>query len=264
MVDARRAEVLAHISANLTVSGVVPDEVFEHDIAWVVTRVFDRSLSTDERARTLETLAAMLCLRLGLQHVVIRARTEFEVDVTAERLSQGYETWSTQCKAFGDSDFTSEYVTREFGIATLNRNGVLLFVTTGAFSPDAIRVCERIIRESSVQVFRIDGAALRDIGIDETKLFDLIKRQTLEARSTRLGAEPAEVFTVLDHMRRDVWTRRPTLADLWARIQREDLFVPEHEFQPLVVAWLESQRASPEYDEGYVDTMRRSYNLPLL
>jgi hypothetical protein len=192
--------VLAAVSNDLALVGVVPDEVFEHDFPWVVERLWDDTLSTNEKGRTLEVLAGMILTRLGLQHIQLRNRSEFEVDVTADYIGTGYQTWSAQCKAYGRGQVTGEHILREFGIAILDRFSVLLFVTTSDFTEDAVLTADRIVRQTNIQVIRVNGIDLKKIAADKAALFKLVTGRSEAARRVRLGARPSEVFHEFDLM----------------------------------------------------------------
>jgi hypothetical protein len=135
LTDEAKGEALAAIVSDLSLGGVVPDEVFEHDFAWVVERLWDETLSRNERGRSLEVLAGMIYTRLGLRHIQLRKRSEFEVDVTADYVGTSYQTWSAQCKAYSHSRVTSEHILREFGIAVLDHFSVL-----GPEPPQSLRI----------------------------------------------------------------------------------------------------------------------------
>lgn len=258
LTEATKAEALAAVAADLAMSGVVPDEVFEHDFRWVVERLWNEALSRDERGRTLEVLAGMICTRLGLRNIHLRNTSEFEVDVTADYVGAGgYQTWSAQCKAYSSSNVRSEHVLREFGIAVLDRYSVLLFVTTSDFSEDAVLTADRIVRQTNVQVIRLNGRDLQVIAGDEAELFKLTRQRSEAARGIRLGARPVEVFQELDAARDWLLSERPGVAEVWVYLQRRDLLVDRALTAMLLAAWLETQRSSDRFDEEYLERVRR-------
>jgi hypothetical protein len=256
LVDASKAEALDAIAADLAFSGVVPDEVFEHDFHWVVDRLFSDELTRDERGRTLEVLASMICTRLGLRNIHLRNRSEFEVDVTADYVGSGYQTWSAQCKAYTSSKVGSDTILREFGIAVLDRYSVLLFVTTTDFSDDAVRTADRITRQTNIQVIRLNGADLRAIAADEDALFRLIQERSEQSRTVRLGARPVEVFQELDAAKEWLLGEQPSVAEVWAHLQRRDLLVERAMAAMLLASWMETQRESDAFDEDYLDRIK--------
>jgi hypothetical protein len=254
--DTRRAEVLAAVASDLAMVGVVPDEVFEHDFAWLVERLWDDSLSRNQRGETLEVLAGMICSRLGLRHVQLRNRTEFEVDVTADYLGTGYQTWSAQCKAYGSAQVRGHHILREFGIAVLDRLSVLLLVTTSDFTEDAILTAERIVRQTNIQVIRINGDDLKAIARDEGLLFRMVNVRSEAARRVRLGARPTEVFQEFDLMKEWLLNDKPEVAEVWAHLQRRDLLVDRHLVAALLATWLETQRDADGFEQSYLDQVR--------
>jgi hypothetical protein len=256
IVDKKKGELLAEVSADLAIVGAVPDEVFEHDFAWIVERLADKTLTTDEKGRALEVLAAMICWKLGLRHVVLRDRREFEVDVVAERLGAGYQAWSAQCKAFGTTKIRGDYILREFGIGILNRYDVLMFVTTTAFTRDAVAIAERIMRETSVQVILVNGSDLRRIAQDESELFRLISARSEQARELRYGDPPVVIFENFDASKDWLLQEMPTAEEVWLYLERRDVHV-ERSFVPvLLIAWLESKRGAEDFNAEYLERLK--------
>jgi hypothetical protein len=257
LTDDAKGEALAAVAADLSILGVVPDEVFEHDFAWVVDRLWDDTLSRNEKGRTLEILAGMIYTRLGLRHIQLRKRTEFEVDVTADYVGTGYQTWSAQCKAYGRSRVTSEHILREFGIGVLDRFAVLVFVTTSDFTDDAVLTADRIVRETNIQVVRLNGDDLRALADDEVRLFRVFRERSERARRVRLGARPSEVFAEFDASSAWLLNDKPDVREVWAHLQRRDLLVERAMAATLLAAWLETQRANDAFDEEYLETVRQ-------
>jgi hypothetical protein len=256
IVDDKRAALLAEVSADLIAVGSVPDEVFEHDFRWTVDRLKDQALSRDEKGRTLEVLAAMICWRLGLRRVLLRERTEYEVDVTAEFLAGGYQTWSAQCKAYGNAQIRSAHILREFGIAVLDSYSVLLFVTTADFTPDAVSTAERIMRQSPVQVLMLNGADLDSIAEKEESLFEIVGERSEEVRRLRSGDSPWIVFRELDAVRDWIWNDHPKPEEVWLYLERRDFNTSREMVAALLFAWLESQRDAEGFDAKYLSSVR--------
>lgn len=256
VTDSHKADVLAEVACELSLSGVVPDAVFQNTFSWIVERLKDNTLGNDERARTLEILAAKICWRLGLRHIHIRHRSEFEVDVLGDRVGMGYQRWVVQCKAYGNARIRSEHILREFGIAALTGYDVVLFVTTSGFSDDALRTISRIIQKTNVLVLPIGGPDLDSFAENETRLYDFVQSRSADARRLRLGATPADVLRELDTMRNSVLAEKPKALEVWARLQRRDVFVDFEVFAPMFVAWLESQHGTKGFDEEYLSKAR--------
>jgi len=256
ILDEEKAKLLAAISADLAVVGVVPDEVFERGFAWVLARLHQDDLSIDEKGRTLEVLAAMICWRLGLRHILVRHRTQFEVDVSAEYVGTNYEAWFAQCKAFKGAEVRSEHILREFGIAILNNYSVLLFVTTSSFSDDAKLTADRIGRESLVQVVRLDKRDLASIAADESALFRLVKVKAEATRRLRTGASPKEVLEFFSTARDWLMGEKPGSEEVWIYLLQRDVLVERHVAATLLAAWLEGQRGEAGFDAAYLDRIR--------
>jgi Restriction endonuclease len=253
VVNAKRAEVLAEVAADLAAVGAIPDEVFEHDFAWVWNRLQDDELSRDDKGRTLEILAAMICWKLGLRHVLLRERSPFEVDVTAEAFGSAYQSWSAQCKAYTNTQIRADHILREFGIAMLEGRTVLLFATTSDFTPDATTTAERITRESAVQVLMLNGTDLKRIAADQTALFDLVERRSREVRRLRAGDPPAVLFQELDAVRDWILDQKPGVEDVWLYLERRDLNAARSFVAAVLYAWLYGLRRDPRFDANYLD-----------
>jgi len=245
IVDDERSQVLASVAQDLSVSGVVPDEVFQNTFGWVLDRLEDTTLSKDERGRALEILAAKICWRLGLRHIQIRHRTEFEVDVVADRIGMGYQAWSVQCKAYGKSQVSSEHILREFGIAMLAGYDVLVFVTTAAFSDDALTTISRIMRKTHVLVVPVSKKDLQRFAEDEDRVFAFIDERSVVARNLRRGAEIRDVLRELDFLAPLIDAGDVTRISAWARLQVREVFVERDVFDALYDAWLHGRGQHP-------------------
>jgi hypothetical protein len=241
IVDSEKGQILARVAEDLSVSGVVPDEVFQNTFAWVLARLEDATASRDERGRALEILAAKICWRLGLRHIQIRLRTEFEVDVVADRIGMGYQAWSVQCKAYGNSQVRSEHILREFGIAMLVGYDVLVFITTAAFSDDALATISRIMRKTHVLVVPVSGKDLHRFAEDEDRVFAFIDERSVVARNLRRGAEVGEVLRELDVLGPLIDAGEITQMGAWARLQVREVFVERDVFDALYDAWLNAR-----------------------
>jgi hypothetical protein len=256
ILDRKKGELLAQISSDLAVVGVIPDEVFEHDFAWVIERLHDGSLNNDEKARSLEVLAAMICWKLGLRHILLREKTPFEVDVTAEYVGTGYQTWSAQCKAYGSHSIRSDHLLREFGIGILNHHSVLLFVTTADFTDDAVFTAERIMRESPTQVLMLNDEDLLQIARDEGKLFRMVTQRSAALRQLRAGDPPGVILREFDAAKDWLLGEKPLTEEVWLYLERRDFVTTRPMVAALLYAWLESQRSVPGFDEAYLERLK--------
>jgi hypothetical protein len=257
ILDSEKASALERFASDLSLSGVVPDAIFEQTFASIVEQLKNKELSKDQRARTLEVLAAKICWRLGLRHIQIRNRTEFEVDVVADRTGPGYyQRWLVQCKAYGNASIRSEHILREFGIASLVGYDAILFVTTSTYSDDAIKVISNIIRKTNLLLLPISGADLQAFAENEPSLLQLLESRSHDARRTRLGANPVEVFRELDAMKDVLLKDKPVPADVWLRLERRQIHMEFDVFLPTFATWLESQRGTEGFDEDYLTAVR--------
>lgn len=115
----------------------------------------------------LELLSLRIILDLRLTPRGFRVRSKetggAEVDVTAEGDHLLFSRWTFQCKRIGSTKNVSlGDVAKEVGMAMLMRAHVIVMVSTGGFTGEALNYAEEITRATHLQFVFLDGKLLKD------------------------------------------------------------------------------------------------------
>lgn len=137
------------------------------------------------RGRALELFALRLLHHLGLRRIRWRTRptNAEEIDGSADGESQVHTRWQVQCK--NTETLHLDDAAKEVGIAVRNRSTIILLVTTGRISPAADDFVDDVVRFSPYTIVRFDGADVRSLALDESRLVDILVREAQRARDLR-------------------------------------------------------------------------------
>lgn len=190
--DLFRREVVQRLLGEIRRCGITvsaPD--LEIPFSTLVARLRDRSLSRDQRGRSLELFALRLLRRLGLSNIQLRVRPggAEEIDATAEGYAPVHARWQVQCKNSRSLDV--DHAAKEVGVAVRNRSSVIVLLTTGSFTQPASTYVDEVIRYTPFTIVRLDGGDVDEMSRDETKVVDLLSREAARAGVLRSAAGAA-------------------------------------------------------------------------
>ncbi len=190
--DLFRRDVVQRLLGEIRRYGITvtaPD--LEIPFTALVAQLRDRSLSRDQRGRSLELFALRLLRRLGLSNIQLRARPggAEEIDATAEGYAPVHARWQVQCKNSRSLDV--DHAAKEVGVAVRNRSTVIVLLTTGSFTRPASTYVDEVIRYTPFTIVRLDGGDVDEMSRDETKVVDLLSREAARAGSLRSAAGAA-------------------------------------------------------------------------
>lgn len=159
----------------------------ERPFSELIAEMRDASASKDTRGRALELFALRMLQFLGLRHIGFRVRPTLseEIDGWAEGFAPIHTRWQVQCK--NTLSFSVHQAAKEVGVAVRQRATVVLLVTTGDFSDDAIDYIQEVIRNNAVTIVRINGRDVTELSSDESKLWDILAREAQRAYALRSG-----------------------------------------------------------------------------
>lgn len=181
-----------------------------------------------------------MCWLLGLQNILIRRLSEYEVDVSAESLTPIYAPWLIQCKAT-TTPVSSEILLREYAIAELEGAHVIMIVTTDDFSADCRSLADRVQRTGR-QIVLLGGDDLQKIAADEGALYQIIREQSRRTSRIKRGYNAQEVFHELASMSTDLLGGTVDANAAWAIVEAAGIAIPYDEFSALLAAWLQRQK----------------------
>ncbi len=153
----------------------------------LIAEVRDAGASKDTRGRALELFALRMLQFLGLRHIQFRVRPtqSEEIDGWAEGFAPVHARWQVQCK--NTATFSVDQAAKEVGIAVRHRSTVVLLVTTGEFSDDAVDFIQEVIRSSAITIVRINGRDVTELSANESRLWDILAREAQRAYALRSG-----------------------------------------------------------------------------
>jgi len=122
------------------------------------------SASPNDRGLGLELLALRMLIDLGLDPRSFRQRSRdtayAEVDLTAEGKQLLFSRWNIQCKCVKSRVSLSD-VAKEVGLAIYAKSHVVMVVTTGDFSREAVNYAREITADTHLQFVLVNGAAVK-------------------------------------------------------------------------------------------------------
>jgi restriction endonuclease len=124
---------------------------------------------------------------LGLREIGLRVRPtqSEEIDAWAEGFSPVHARWQVQCK--NTLRFTVEQAAKEVGVAVRQRSTVVMLVTTGDFTDDALDYINDVIRTSPITIVRLNGHDVDVLSADETAIWKILDREAHRAHAIRTG-----------------------------------------------------------------------------
>jgi hypothetical protein len=143
---------------------------------------------------------------LGLRFLDWRMRSSQatgggEVDVMAASDKFVYSRWQIQCKNIqADCTVGVDVIAKEVGMTFVTHADVLMFVTTGEFSSDAVTFANQVMGNSRYYIVFVDRHGIAKIQADRTAIMDILDAQAqyVFARKEQRLLEVAERAADLD------------------------------------------------------------------
>lgn len=134
------------------------------------------SLDIHVKGKALELLAIWLIRICALRFISWRKRDaetgKGEVDVMAASDTFIYNRWQIQCKNTSLVDV--DVIAKEVGMMFLTKADIVMVITTGAFTRDAISYADAICTRSRYYVILIDGKQLDQIRENKTNFIPIL------------------------------------------------------------------------------------------
>ena len=124
------------------------------------------SEDTGKKGKALEALSFYFMRLLGLEFKAWRKRGKrtggFEVDVIVEGARLVFSRWQIQCKNTPDSAVSLEDIAKEVGLSLQLKSNVILMVTTGRYSREALNYADDMMQITHLNIITLDK---RDLNI---------------------------------------------------------------------------------------------------
>ena len=164
------APFVANLASLVDIDGADLNKPFEQILIDV------DSLDIHIKGKALELLAIWLIRICSLRFIAWRKRDaetgKGEVDVMAASDIFIYNRWQIQCKNTKVVDV--DVIAKEVGMMFLTKADVVMVITTGIFTKDAISYADAICSRSRYYVILIDGNHLKQIRENKTNLIPIL------------------------------------------------------------------------------------------
>ena len=141
------------------------------------------STDTYTAGLALEALAFKLMRIIDMDYVGTRLRGEqtggAEVDLLFESTRLVYSRWQIQCK--NTLHVSLDPVAKEVGLTHFLKSNVIVVVSTGTFSSEAIKYSNQIMRESNLSIVLIDKNAIEQIINNPVNIVDILNGEAKKA-----------------------------------------------------------------------------------
>ncbi len=141
------------------------------------------SSDTHGAGLALEAVALNLMRLLKMDYVATRLRGAetggVEVDLVCQSTRLVFTRWQIQCK--NAARMSIDDVAREVGLTHLLNSSAVIVVTTGTVDPEARRYADQVMADSSLAIVLIDGADLKAIAANPTRIVDIFEREARHA-----------------------------------------------------------------------------------
>ncbi len=140
------------------------------------------SKNTYTSGLALEALAFKIMRLIDLEYLATRLRSNqtggAEVDLVFQSTRLVYSRWQIQCK--NTAKVSLDPVAKEVGLTHFLKSNVIMVVTTGTFSKEAVRYSNSIMRDSNLNIILFDKSDIKKVIDKPSNIVDIPKfRSTL-------------------------------------------------------------------------------------
>lgn len=173
LTETGKQELLAPLLESLAKVTNLEPVVINRPFAQVVTELSDES--THIRGVALELFSVWLIRLLGLRfsHWRYRNTNVGEVDLIAASDKIVYSRWQVQCKNVS-KPVNVKTVQEEVGVTFITKADVIMLVTTGSFSSNAVDYANLVTDTSRYYIILLDGSDVERIKQDPTAIVDIL------------------------------------------------------------------------------------------
>lgn len=137
-----------------------------------------KSKNTHISGLALEALAFKLMQILDMKYMFTRLRGEqtggAEVDLVFESDRLVYSRWQIQCK--NTKHVSLDPVAKEVGLTHSLKSNVIVVVTTGTFSSEAIKYSNTVMKDSNLAIVLLDGSDIKKVSQSPEKIIDIFNK----------------------------------------------------------------------------------------
>ena len=156
-----------------------------------------QSEDTGLKGNALEALAFYFMRLLGLEFNAWRKRGKktggLEVEIIVEGTHPVFSRWQIQCKNTPEEIVPLEDIAQEVGLSLQLKSNIILIVTTGRFSRDALAYADDIMHISHLNIVALDKGDIRKLVDSPLAIVEILAEKA--HRVVELKALPASYLT---------------------------------------------------------------------
>jgi len=156
-------EYLDALIDALTNTGLAVRQLLRKPLSEILQELESENTST--KGKALEALAFYFMRLLGLEFKAWRKRGKktggFEVDVIVEGARLVFSRWQIQCKNTPGNAVSLEDIAKEVGLSLKLKSNVILMITTGRFSKDALDYADDMMQITHLNIVTLNERDLR-------------------------------------------------------------------------------------------------------
>ena len=172
-------EYLDTLADTLANTGLAVRQLLRKPLSEIVQEL--QSEDTGVKGKALEALAFYFMRLLGLEFRGWRKRGKktggFEVDIIVEGARLVFSRWQIQCKNTPDNAVPLEDIAKEVGLSIQIKSNVILVVTTGRFSRDALTYADDMMQMTNLNIITLDKQDLRVLTTSPLTIVEILNRK---------------------------------------------------------------------------------------
>lgn len=145
------------------------------------------------KGKALEALAFYFMRLLGLEFKAWRKRGKktggFEVDVIVEGARLIFSRWQIQCKNTPDGTVTLEDIAKEVGLSLQLKSNVILFVTTGRLSRDALEYADDMMQTTHLNIVTLNKQDLQVLTTSPLAIVGILNKKARRVMALKVLPE---------------------------------------------------------------------------
>jgi hypothetical protein len=184
-------EYLSALVDTLANTGLAIRKLLRKSLSEILQEL--QSEDTGIKGKALEALAFYLMRLLGLEFKAWRKRGKktggFEVDVIVEGARLIFSRWQIQCKNTPESAVSLEDIAKEVGLSLQLKSNVILIVTTGRFSKDALEYADEMMQTTTLNIVALNKQDLQVLTASPLAIVDILNRKARRVMALKTLSE---------------------------------------------------------------------------
>jgi hypothetical protein len=168
-------------------AGLAVRQILRKPLAEILQEL--KSENTSTKAKALEALTFYFMRLLGLEIKAWRKHGKktggFEVDVIVEGARLVFSRWQIQYKNAPGSTVSLEDVAKEVGLSLKLKSNVILMITTGRFSKDALDYADDMMQITHLNIVTLDERDLRILTKSPLAIVEILNKKARRVKELK-------------------------------------------------------------------------------